>query len=78
MILGLSYFLAMLLTQLSLIPSLDGSINLAYKGKQSEVIRTMSETNYILYDYGARIEPRKLGRKERFALALTNMVDSGQ
>ena len=78
MILGLSYFLAMLLTQLSLIPSLDGSINLAYKAKRPEVIRTMSETNYILNDYGARIEPMKLGRKERFALALTNMVDSGQ
>ncbi len=78
MILALSYFLTMLFTQLGLVSFEIGSIHQIHSAKQTQVLRTMSETNYILSDYGVRIEPRKLGRKERFALALTNLADSGQ
>jgi hypothetical protein len=78
MILALSYFLTMIFTQLGLVSFEIGSIHQIHSAKQTEVLRTMSETNYILSDYGVWIEPRKLGRKERFALALTNLADSGQ
>jgi hypothetical protein len=78
MILALSYFLTMLFTQLSLVSFEIGSIHQFHNVKQTEVLRTVSETNYILSDYGVRIEPRKLGRKERFALALTNLAETGQ
>ncbi len=78
MILALSYFLTMLFTQLSLVSFEIGSIHQFHSAKQTEVLRTVSETNYILSDYGVRIEPRKLGPKERFALVLTNLAESGQ
>ncbi len=78
MILALSYFLTILFTQLSLVSFEIGSIHQLHSVKQTEVLRTVSETNYILSDHGVRIEPRKLGRKERFALALTNLAESGQ
>jgi len=78
MILALSYFLTLLFNQLSLVSLEIGSIHQLHSAKQTEVLRTMSETNYIFSDYGVRIEPRKLGRKERFALALTNLAESDQ
>ncbi len=78
MILILSFFLTTLFTQLGVISSELGSANLVQREKQPLVIRTISETNYILYDYGVRMEPRRLARKERFALALTNLAESGQ
>lgn len=73
MILGLSYLLLALLTQLGAISSEISIHHLITTNK-----KTASETNFILSDYGVWIEPRKLGRKERFALALTNLADSDQ
>lgn len=78
MILALGYFLAMLLTQFGAISSEVGNSNLSLKSSQSDVIRTAHETNFILYDYGVRLEPKKLSRRERLALALTNLADPGQ
>ena len=78
MILALGYVLAMLLTQFGAISSEVGHSHLSLKAKQSEVIRTASETNFILSDYGVWFEPRRLGRKERLALALTNLAETGQ
>ena len=78
MILGLSYLLLALLTQLGAISSQISIHHLTTTNKKTEPVRTASETNFILSDYGVWIEPRKLGRKERFALALTNLADSGQ
>ncbi len=78
MILALGYVLAMLLTQFGAISSEVGYSHLSLKGKQSDAIRTASETNFILYDYGIWLEPKKLSRRERLALALTNLADPGQ
>lgn len=78
MILALSYFLAMLLTQIGAITSEVGNSHLSPKARQPEVVRTASETNFILYDYGVWFEPKRLSRRERLALALTNMADPGQ
>ncbi|PUE34864.1 hypothetical protein [Limnohabitans sp. Jir72] len=78
MILALGYVLAMLLTQFGAISSEVGHSHLSLKAKQSEVIRTAPETNFILYDYGIWLEPKKLSRRERLALALTNLADPGQ
>ena len=39
---------------------------------------TMAESKYILMEYGMRFEPRKLNKRERLALALTNWLDDGQ
>lgn len=78
MILALGYFLAMLLTQFGAISSEVGYSHLSLKGKQSDVIRTASETNFILYEYGVWLEPKKLSRRERLSLALTNLADPGQ
>lgn len=78
MIIALGYVLAMLLTQFGAISSEVGYSRLSLKGKQSDAIRTASETNFILYDYGIWLEPKKLSRRERLALALTNLADPGQ
>lgn len=78
MILALSYVLAMFLSQLGAV-SLDVSIS--YQGsktRQPDVARTISESNFILYDYGIWLEPKKIGRREQLARALTNMADPGQ
>jgi hypothetical protein len=39
---------------------------------------TVAESKFILMDYGMRLEPRKLNKRERLALALTNWLDDGQ
>ena len=39
---------------------------------------TEAESKFILMDYGMRLEPRKLNKRERLALALTNWLDDGQ
>ena len=78
MILGLSYVLAMFLTQLGAIASEFAIVQLGPKAKQSEIARTYSESNFLLSDYGVWFESRKLGRKERLALALTNLAETGQ
>ncbi len=78
MILALSYILAMLLTQFGAVTAEVGNSHLNLKGKQSEVIRTASETNFILYDYGIWFKPKKLSRREHLALALTNLAEPGQ
>ena len=78
MILGLSYVLAMFLTQLGAFSSEFAIVQLGPKAKQSEIARTNSESNFILSDYGVWFEPRKLGRKERLAIALTNLAETGQ
>ena len=78
MILALSYVLAMFLSQLGAV-SLD--VSLSYQGsktRQPDVARTISESNFILYDYGIWLEPKKLSRRENLALALTNLADPGQ
>lgn len=78
MILALSYVLAMLLSQVGAISSDVGTSQMKLKAKQSSLIRTMSETNYILFEYGLRLEPRRLSRREQLALAFTNLADPGQ
>ena len=78
MILAFSYFLAVLLTQIGAITSEVGNSDLSLKGRQSEIVRTASESNFILYDYGVWFESKKLSRRERLALALTNLADPGQ
>lgn len=78
MIFAFSYVLAMLFTQIGVISSGIDFDHFSFRTKQSEVVRTASETNFILSDYGVRFNPRKLGRKERLALAFTNMAESGQ
>ena len=78
MIFAFSYALAMLFTQIGVISSGIDFDYFCFRTKQPEVVRTASETNFILSDYGAPFEPRKLGRKERLALAFTNMAESGQ
>lgn len=78
MILGLSYLLASLLPHIGAI-SFESDVSLlTTRNKPAVPVRTASETNYILLNYGVWIEPKKLGRKERFALALTKLADSGQ
>lgn len=44
--------------------------------KQPQI--TATEANFILMDYGVRLEPRKLNKRERLALALTNWLDNRQ
>jgi hypothetical protein len=78
MILALSYALAMFLSQVGAISSDVGTSQAKLKAKQSSLIRTMSETNYILFEYGLLLESRRLNRREQLALALTNLADSGQ
>jgi hypothetical protein len=39
---------------------------------------TVAESNFILMDYGIRLDPKKLNKRERLALALTNRLDDGQ
>lgn len=39
---------------------------------------SVAESNYILMDYGVRLESKKLNKRERLALALTNWLDDGQ
>ncbi len=78
MILVLSYVLAMLLSQVGAISSDIGTAQVKLKAKQSSLIRTMSETNYILFEYGLLLEPRRINRREQLALALTNLADPGQ
>ena len=78
MILALSYVLAMFLIQFGTV-SLD--VSTSYQGSknsQPDVTRTISESKYILYDYGVWLEPKKIGRREQLALALTNLADPGQ
>jgi hypothetical protein len=78
MILALSYVLAMFLSQLGAV-SLD--VSTSYQGsktRQPEVARTISESNFILCDYGVWLEPKKIGRREQLARALTNLADPGQ
>jgi hypothetical protein len=78
MILALSYVLAMFLSQLGAM-SLDVSTSYpGSKNRQPDVARTISESNFILYDYGIWLEPKKRGRREELARALTNMADPGQ
>lgn len=78
MILVLSYVLAMLLSQVGAISSDIGAAQAKLKAKQSSLIRTMSETNYILFEYGLLLEARRLSRREQLALAFTNLADPGQ
>ena len=78
MILVLSYVLAMLLSQVGAISSDIGAAQVKLKAKQSSLIRTMSETNYILFEYGLLLEARRLSRREQLALAFTNLADPGQ
>lgn len=78
MILALSYVLAMLLSQVGAISSDIGTAQVKLKAKQSSLIRTMSETNYILFEYGLLLEARRLSRREQLALAFTNLADPGQ
>jgi hypothetical protein len=78
MIIALSYVLAMLLAQVGAISADIGPTQVKLKAKQSELIRTVSESNYILYEYGIRLEPRRLSRREQLALAFTNLADPGQ
>ncbi len=78
MILVLSYVLAMLLSQVGAISSDIGTAQVKLKAKQSSLIRTMSETNYILFEYGLLLEARRLSRREQLALAFTNLADPGQ
>ena len=78
MIIALSYVLAMLLVQVGAISADIGSSQVKLKAKQSELIRTVSESNYILYEYGIRLEPRRLSRREQLALAFSNLADPGQ
>ena len=78
MILALSYVLAMLLSQVGPISSDIGTAQVKPKAKQSPLIRTMSETNYIFFEYGLLLEARRLSRREQLALAFTNLADPGQ
>lgn len=78
MILALSYVLVMFLAQLGMVSSDISSSHQSPRVKQVVVVRTISESNFILSDYGVWFEPRKLGRKERLALAFTNMAETGQ
>ncbi len=39
---------------------------------------SVSESNYVLMYYGHRLESKKLNKRERLALALTNWLDDGQ
>ena len=78
MILALSYVLAVFLTHLGAISSELNTYQLTLKANQPEVSRTISESNFILSDYGVWFEPRKLSRKDRLALALTNLAETGQ
>lgn len=78
MILALSYVLAMLLSQVGAISSDSGTAQVKLKAKQSSLIRTMSETNYILSEYGLLLEARRLSRREQLALAFTNLADPDQ
>ncbi len=48
------------------------------KVAESHLKITVAESNFILMDYGTRLEPRKLNKRERLALALTNWLDDGQ
>lgn len=48
------------------------------KGAERHPQITVAESNFILMDYGMRMEPRKLNKRERLALALTNRLDNGQ
>jgi hypothetical protein len=43
-----------------------------------EPIRTHSEVRFIQIDYGVVFTPRKLTKREKLALALTNMVSNNQ
>lgn len=78
MIFALTYVLAVFFTHIGAISSEIGFAQFTPRAKQPEVVRTVSETNFILSDYGVWFEPRKLGRKERLALAFTNLAETGQ
>ena len=78
MIFALTYVLAVFFTHIGVISSEIGFAHYSPRTKQAELVRTASETNFILSDYGVWIEPRKLGRKERLALAFTNLAETGQ
>ena len=78
MILALSYVIAMIWAQLGT-ESLDISMGQhGPKTKKAEFARTISESNFILCDYGVWLEPKKIGRREQLARALTNLADPGQ
>ena len=70
--------LAVVFSHIGAISSEIGFAHYIPRTKQAEVVRTASETNFILSDYGVWFEPRKLGRKERLALAFTNLAETGQ
>lgn len=78
MIFALTYVLAVVFSHIGAISSEIGFAYYSPRTKQAEVVRTVSETNFILFDYGVWFEPRKLGRKERLALAFTNLAETGQ
>lgn len=78
MIFALTYVLAVVFSHIGSISSEIGFAHYSPRTKQAEVVRTASETNFILSDYGVWLEPRKLGRKERLALAFTNLAETGQ
>jgi hypothetical protein len=78
MIFALTYVVAVFFSHIGAISSEIGFAHYSHRTKQAEVVRTASETNFILSDYGLWFEPRKLGRKERLALAFTNLAETGQ
>ena len=78
MIFALTYVVAVFFSHIGAISSEIGFTHYRPKSTQAEVVRTASETNFILSDYGVWLEPRKLGRKERLALAFTNLAETDQ
>lgn len=78
MIFALTYVIAVIFSHIGAVSSEIGLAHYSPRTKQAQVVRTASETNFILSDYGVWLEPRKLGRKERLALAFTNLAETGQ
>ena len=50
----------------------------ALPAAQSVPARTLAESRYIRLNYGVWFAPKKTSRKESLALALSNMVETGQ
>ena len=78
MILALSYAMALFLAQLGAVPTGISSSQGHSKSKQETLGKTPSEAYFIVFEYGMWIEPKKVGRRERLALALTKLTQPDQ
>jgi hypothetical protein len=78
MILPLSYAMALFLAQIAAAPIEFSSTQNRSNSSQETTSKTPSEAYFIVFEYGVWLEPKKVSRRERLALALTKSTQPDQ